>query len=149
LNPHHTDHVGLRADERYLRDLAHLGEVGVLAQKSIAWMNGVDIGNLGGADDRRDVEITARALRRTDTDSLVGKTRVQAVAVGFGIYRDGANPEFLASAYHPQGDLAAIGDEDLPKRCGWQRGPPRIPPAARSSRVCFQSRRRLRTLFRS
>ena len=57
--------------------LADFGEVGVLAEKSVAGMNGIDVGDLRRADDRRNIEIAARALRRPDADGLVGEADVQ------------------------------------------------------------------------
>src|SRR5262249_35036683 len=121
----------------------------VLAQESIAGMDGVDIRDLGRADDGGDVQIAARALGGPDANGLVGETRMQAVTVGFRIDRDSADAEFLARANDPPGDFAAIRDEDLPKRCGWQTAPPRTPPAGRSSRACSPPLPRLRTRFRS
>ena len=47
------DHTRVGADERDVAGLADLGEVGVLGQEAVAGMNGVDAGDLGGADDRR------------------------------------------------------------------------------------------------
>ena len=95
-------------------------------------MDGVDVGDLGGADDGGDVQVAARALGRSDADGLVGETDVGAVAVGFGIDRHGLDSQFLASADYADGNLAPVGDEDLLKPRGRQTEPPRTPPAARS-----------------
>ena len=80
------------------RRFADLGEVGVLAQKAVAGMDGVDVGDLRRADDRRNVEIAARALGRPDADGLVGEAHVRAVAVGLGVDGDRLDPQFLAGA---------------------------------------------------
>ena len=61
-------------------------------------MNRVGVGDFGRADDRRNVQIAARALGRADADRFVGEARVQAVAVGFGIDRDRADAQVLAGA---------------------------------------------------
>ena len=90
-------------------------KLGVLAQKSVARVNRVDVGDLGGADDRGDVQVAARALGRSDADRLVGKADVRAVAVGLGIDRHRLDAQFLASADDADCNFAAVGDEDLLK----------------------------------
>src|SRR5581483_11785898 len=97
-------------------------------------MNGIDIGNLGRADDRSNVQIAARALGRTDADSFVGKPHVQAVLVGFRVHRDRLYPEILARADDANSDLASIGDEYLLKHISAAESRKelrRIPPAGR------------------
>ena len=71
------------ADEAQAGGLAHLGEVGVFGKETVARMNRFGVGDFGGADHRRNIQIAARALGRADADGLIGKARVQAVAVGF------------------------------------------------------------------
>jgi hypothetical protein len=78
-------------------------------------MDGVNIGDFGGADDGRNVEIAVAEAGRADADGLVGKAHVQRVAVGLAVDGDGANAQFLAGADDPQGDFAAIRDEDFVK----------------------------------
>jgi len=46
---------------------------------------------------------------------------VKRVPVGFGIDRYRLNPQLLAGADYPQGDLTAIGNQDLPKHCAQQK----------------------------
>src|SRR5215813_5864098 len=104
-------------------------------------MNGIDVGDLRRADDRRDIQIAARALRRADADRLIGESHMRAVAIGLGVNRDGLDPEFLAGGDDANGDFAAIGDQDLLKSYGWQTEPPRTRPAARSSPACFRRSR--------
>ena len=62
---------------------------GALGQEAVAGMNRVGAGDLGGADDRRDVEIAVGAARRADADVLVGEAHVQRVLVGLGVDGDG------------------------------------------------------------
>ena len=80
------------------RCLADFREIGVLAQESVARMNRVHVRDFRRADDGGNIQIAARAFGRSDADSFVGKTHVQAVAVGFGIDRHGLDAEFLARA---------------------------------------------------
>ena len=78
-----------------LGSLADFGEIGVLAQEAIARMDGIHVGDFGGADDGGNIQIAARALGRSDADGLVGEPRMQAVAVGFRIHGDGADAQIL------------------------------------------------------
>ncbi len=98
--------------------LAYFGEVGVLGKETVAGMNGFGVGDFGGADHRWNVQIAARALGRADADGFVRKTRVEAVAVGFGIHGDGADAQILAGADDAQGDFAAVGDQNFFKHAG-------------------------------
>ncbi len=78
-------------------------------------MDGVGIGDFGGADHGRNIEIAARAFSGADADGFVGKAGVQAMAVGFRVYRYGADAEILAGANDADGDLAPVGDQNLVK----------------------------------
>ena len=132
LHPHQPDDLGPRPDELDAGGFANLGEAGVLAQEAVARMDGVHVGDFRGADDGGDVQVAAGALGRADADGLVGETHVRAVTVGFRIDGDRLDSQFLAGADDANGNLAPIGDENLAKPHGWQTGPPRTPPAARS-----------------
>jgi hypothetical protein len=90
-----------------------LREVGVLAQKAVAGMDGVDVRDFRGADDGGNVQIAARALGRPDANGFVGEAHVQAVAVGFRINGDGADSQVLARADDAHRNLATIGDQDF------------------------------------
>src|SRR5437899_11853292 len=73
----------------------------------------LDIGNLGCADDGRNIEVALRQLRWSDADGLVGKAHVQRIAVRLAVDRDGAHPQLLAGADYAQGNLSAIRDQDF------------------------------------
>ena len=60
-----------RTNERHPDLPADLGQIGIFSEKPVARMNGVAPGNQRRADDRRDVVVGARCLRRTDTDRLI------------------------------------------------------------------------------
>ena len=113
LLPHQPDHRRTRADELDVAGLADLGHVRALGEEPVAGMNRVGAGDLGGADDRRHVQVRIAARRRTDAHGIVGKPHVQAVLVGLRIDRDGLNAQFAAGADHAQRDLAAVRDQDL------------------------------------
>jgi len=104
-----------RSDELDVGGAADLGKVGVLAEQAVAGMDGVDIGDFGGADDGRDVEITLGQTRRADADGFVGKADVEGVAVGLAVDGDGANAQLTTGVDDAQCDFAAIGDENFSK----------------------------------
>ena len=113
LVAHDPDRLGRRADEGEAAALDALGEVGVLGQEAVAGMDRLGVGHLGGGDDRRHVEVALRGRRRADADRLVGELHVLRVAVGLRIDDDRLDAELAAGALDAQGDLAAVGDQDL------------------------------------
>ncbi len=76
------DRLRLGTDEVDLARAAHLGEVRVLRQESVARMDRFDVGHFGGGDDRRNVEVRLRARRRTDADRVVRLPQMYRVGVG-------------------------------------------------------------------
>jgi hypothetical protein len=85
----------------------------VLGEKSVTGMDRIDVTHFSSAHDSIDLQITVRAWRRANTDRFVRQLDMQRIDVRFRINRERANPKFLASADHPQGDFAAIGDKDF------------------------------------
>jgi len=76
-------------------------------------MDGLDIRDLSGADDRRNIEIAFSRTRWPDADRLVGEAYRQRVTIGFTVDGDGADSKFLARADHAKSDFSAIGDQNL------------------------------------
>ena len=76
-------------------------------------MDCVDVGNFSRADDRRNIEIALRELRRADADGFVGKAHMKRIAVRLAIDGNRADAQLFASANHPQGDFTAVGNQDL------------------------------------
>ena len=113
LVAHQADVLGLRADEMQIVLGEDFGEAGVFRQKAVAGMHRVGAGDLAGREQRRHVEIAVLRRRRADADALVGEPHMHGVGVGGGMHRDGGDAEFLARAQDAQGDLAAIGYQDL------------------------------------
>ena len=95
--------------------LADLRKIGALRQKAVSGMDRVGPGDLGGADDRRHVEIAVGAPRRSDAHVLIREPHVQRVLVRLGEHRHRLDAEFPARHDDAQGDLAAVGDQDLLK----------------------------------
>ena len=88
-------------------------KLGILGQEPVSRVDGVGAALLGRADDLLDVEIALRGRRRADEHSLVGQLGEERLPVGLGEDGDGRNAQLAAGPYHPDGDLSAIGDEDL------------------------------------
>ena len=112
---HHAQQVRRGADERNVRGLAHLGEIRILGKESVTGMDRVDVGDFGGADHLRDVQVAFARAGRPDAHGFVGKAHVQRIAVRLGIDRDRGDAQFLARIDHAQGDLTAIGYKDFSK----------------------------------
>jgi hypothetical protein len=85
-------------------------EMGVLGEKSVAWMNRVNVANFSGAHDSIDFEIAFRTGRPANANGFVCKLNVQRIDVGFRINRERSDAELLAGANHAKRDLTAIGD---------------------------------------
>ena len=81
LIAHNANHVGAWADELDIASFADFGEVGRLGQKAIAGMNGINVRDLGGADDGRDIQIALSGGAPADADGFVRKAHVERVAV--------------------------------------------------------------------
>ena len=110
--------LGRRPDERHAALLAERGELGVLGEEAVARMDCVGAGDLGGADDRRNIQVTRRSGSRADAHRLVGEAHVQRAGVDVGVHGDRRDAELAAGADDAQRDLAAVRDEDLLERGG-------------------------------
>ena len=106
-------HVGYglvrRPDEGEVGSPARLGEVRVLRQEAVPRVDGFGVGDFGGGDDARDVEVRLGAVRRADAERLVGVADVEALGVGLAVYGDGFNAHLAAGADDADGDFAAVG----------------------------------------
>ena len=93
---------------------AACGEVGVLGEEAVAGVDRVGAGLLRDPDDLGDVEVGAHRMPRlADLVGLVGLQAVQGVAVLVREDGDGLRAELVGGAERPDGDLAAVGDQDL------------------------------------
>ncbi len=77
-------------------------------------MDRIDFVLPGDLDDGRDVQIGPNRLARlADQVGFVGFEAMQGVAVFVRIDGHRANAQFVGGAKHPNGDFAAIGDEQF------------------------------------
>ena len=88
-------------------------ELAVLAQESIAGMNGLGARRARGGENRVLTQIAFGGRLRPQTHGLVGVEDMLRMPVGIGVNGDRADPEALERAQHAHGDLTAIGDENL------------------------------------
>ena len=113
LLPMSRDCFGRRADERQAGIAAGTREGRVLGQEPVAGMHRIGARSARDVEDRLDVEIAAGGLVRPEVEGLMCLAHVPRGAVAVGIDGDGRQPHFAARANDPDGDLAAVGDEDF------------------------------------
>src|SRR5690349_24020391 len=95
-----------RADELDVAAFADFYEMRVLRQKSVAWMNRVNVAYFGRAHDPIDPQITVKAGSGTDANRFIGKVDVQRIDVRFRIDCERTNAQFITGANDSQGDLS-------------------------------------------
>ena len=113
LVAHEANCTGGRTDELDVAARTHLREMRVFREEAVARMNCIHVGDLRGADDAIDFEIALRTGSRPDANGLIRQLDVEAFHVGLGIDGDGLDAELFAGPNDPQGDFAAVGDEDF------------------------------------
>ncbi len=106
-----------RTDEDDPGGGAGAGEVGAFAEETVAGVERVAAAAPRGADERIDVEVGGRA-GRPERDRGVGEPHVQRVGVVAGEHGDRAHAGVARRADQPDGDLAAIGDQEGVHRAG-------------------------------
>src|SRR5262249_6859209 len=90
------------------------GELGILRQKAISGMDGIDLVLLGQRDDAVDVEVGAQRLpRRPDAISLVRLEAVQRKPILMRIDGHRAYAQLMGRAKHADGNFTAIGGKNL------------------------------------
>ena len=113
LVAHRLDRGGRRADEHQAGGGAGAGEGGVLREEAVAGMHGFRPGRARGGDDRVDVQVALRGGGRADPHRLAGRADVRGAGVGVAVDRDAGDAEPVEGGDDPDGDLAAVGDQDL------------------------------------
>ncbi len=113
LAAHRRNRFRGRANERQAGVAAGAREGGVLGQEAVAWMHRLGARSARDVEDRLDVEVAAGRLVRAEVKGLMRLAHVPRGAVAVGIDRHGRQPQFAARANDPNGDLAAVGDEDF------------------------------------
>jgi hypothetical protein len=118
---HQPGDLGWRPDELDIASLGNFGKVRVFRQQAVAGVDGIHVGDFRGADDRWDIEVALRQLRRANTNGFIGKTNVERIAVSLAVNSYSADAQFLAGTDHPQGNFSTICYQDFLKHllaCG-------------------------------
>jgi hypothetical protein len=76
-------------------------------------VHGVGAGPTGDVEQLRDVEVGVGRAHAVERVRLVGEADVQGFAVRVGVDGDGGDRGVRTGASDADGDLAAVGDEDL------------------------------------
>ncbi len=84
FEPMRADGGGRGSDEDEAGVFAGRGEIGVLAQESVARMDGFGAVLAGGVQNAVDAQVAFRGGRRADVLGFVGHAHVQRGAVGIG-----------------------------------------------------------------
>ena len=108
---HQADGFGAWADEDETGFFNLIGKTVVFSQETVAGVNGVGTGNLGGCNQRGNIQITLWRRCRADADGFIGQFDVQAVFIGFGMDGNGGNAHFTAGTQYTQCNLAAVGNQ--------------------------------------
>jgi len=106
---------GIGSDKADVAAFAYVGKMGILGQKSIAGMNGVNVGNFSGADDAVNPQITLVAGGFADADSLVRELDVHRVSIRVRINSHGADIQLFAGADDANSYLASVCNQDFLK----------------------------------
>ncbi|GBF25083.1 hypothetical protein MnTg02_00112 [bacterium MnTg02] len=85
-------------------------------------MDSIRICNFTSCDQRGHIQIAFRGGRRADANALVGKAHMHGVGVGGRMNGDCGDSQLFTSPLNPEGDFAAICDEDFIKH-GERRAP--------------------------
>ena len=87
--------------------------MGVFGEETVTGMDGIDVADLGHADDPFDKQIALGRGCGSDADCLIREADRQTVFIGLGVSDDGFDSHFAACPDDAEGDLAAIGNQDF------------------------------------
>ena len=116
LVAHLGQNGGGGADEGDASLLAGPCEVGVLAQKAVAGVDGVHVAAAGQIDDGGDVQIGPQGgLVLTDEIGLVRLGAEEGKGILVGVHGHRVQAQIVAGPEHADGDLAPVSHQDLVK----------------------------------
>jgi hypothetical protein len=93
-----------------------LREVRILGQEPVARVDGVGAAALGRLEQAVRHQVRLRGRVPAEREGLVGHADVQGVAVRIRVHRDGGDALVAGGADDPDGDLPAVGHQDLRHR---------------------------------
>ena len=118
-----------RPDEREPGVLDGARERRPLGEEAVAGMDRLAARGQRSVEHRVDPQVALRGSRGPDADGRIGEPNMGGAGVGIAVDGDRLDPQLVAGADDPDGDLAAVGDEDAPE---WR---------ARSARLCAKTGR--------
>ena len=120
---HIVEELWPRADPDDTRLFTSTGEGGVLGEKPVAGVDGIDALFLGDPDHTFDVEVGGhRTLAGADLVGLIRFEAMDAKPVFLGEHGDGAQIEFGAGSEDAHGDFRAVGRHEFGDRTDSGRG---------------------------
>ena len=118
LAPHRGDRFG-RGPDPDQSGIAHgAGEPLALGEKAVPRMNCLCSRAPGGRDQLVAHEVALARRRGADVDRFIRFAHVRRERIGVGVYGDRRDAKLLAGANDAEGDLAAVGDQDLREHSG-------------------------------
>ena len=118
LVPHDLDGLGWRADEGHAQAGDGAREVGVLGEEAVARVDAVGAALVDGLEDRLGVEVALGRRLAAEGVRLVCHAHVEGVAIQIRVDGDRRDAELTARPDDPDGDFAAVCDEDLLEHAG-------------------------------
>ena len=103
----------LGADEDNALFFHAFGELGVLAQETIARVHRLRAGLFARGNDLFGQQITLAAGRGADVDRLVGKLYMARVLVRIRIHSHGFDAHLAGGSDDAAGDFATVGDQNF------------------------------------
>ena len=76
-------------------------------------MDRIGVGDFGGGNNCRNIEIAIARGGRADANGLVGEPDVHRICIGGGMDRNRLNAHFMRSAVDTQRDFAPVGDQQF------------------------------------
>ncbi len=113
LVAHHVDRVGRGTDPRHAALADDPGKVRVLGVEAVAGVDTVGARPLDDTQDRVGVEVALGRALASEGVGLVGVPDVERISVQLRVDRDRGDPQLAARPHDADGDLAAVGDQDL------------------------------------
>ena len=85
----------------------------VLTQKSVPWMNRIDVGDFCRGDQSVDTQIAIRGRPLADANSFVSHLNVHRTGISLRIHGDRFDIKFPARTDDPHGNFTTVCDQDF------------------------------------
>ena len=106
------DGLWLRANPDHAGVCDRTGEIGVLRQEAVAWVNRVSAGARCDIEQRGDIHVSIRGGVAGQRVGFIGKLRVQSPSICFRVDGNGLNAQVTCDTGDAHGDFTAVGNEN-------------------------------------